>query len=117
MKIGWFLFYRKIKNCTVAEIEEYCMDKFWSLFWKLFAVGLGVSFAVSIILGIAWHSGDLTYSIVQKIIAVAMGLCGFIAMIVVPIELYVIDRGSRMKNSPLFIRDGSFSSGGNHGIG
>ncbi|MDR1300906.1 MAG: hypothetical protein LBK43_00340 [Treponema sp.] len=79
------------------------MDKFWSLFWKLFGVALGISFAVSIILGIVGHSGDITYSIVQKIIAVAMGVCGVIAMIIVPIELYVIDR--------------FLVSRGNHGIG
>jgi hypothetical protein len=95
------------------------MDKFWSLFWKFFGIALGAAFAVSIILGMVWHSPDVTYSIIQKIIAVGMGVCGVIGMIIVPIELYFIDRATCMQNISPLGGDGyrDLTSGGDHGLG
>jgi hypothetical protein len=72
------------------------MDKFWSRFWKFFGIAWGIAFFGGIGWGIAAHSGGLIYNNVQKIVALGLGVCGTIGIVVVPIELYVRDR---MKNS------------------
>ncbi|MDR0589467.1 MAG: hypothetical protein LBG25_02865 [Spirochaetaceae bacterium] len=75
------------------------MDKFWSWFWKFFGAACGGAFVVSIIWGIAHHSGAVTYAAVQKIIALGLGICGIIGIVVVPMDLYFRDRADSMKNN------------------
>jgi hypothetical protein len=78
--------------------EYHFMEKFWSWFWKLFAAAIAVALVVSIILGIAQGSFNILYDVAQKIIIVAIGICGVIGFVVVPVELYITDRINRAKN-------------------
>ncbi|MDR1326764.1 MAG: hypothetical protein LBK00_12090 [Treponema sp.] len=70
------------------------MNKFWSLFWKLFGVSLLVAFAIGIILGIAQHSIALVYSFGQTVMAFGLGISGAIGLCVMPIQLYFEYRAS-----------------------
>ncbi|MDR2537292.1 MAG: hypothetical protein LBC46_03190 [Treponema sp.] len=70
------------------------MDKFWSLFWKLFGVSLLVAFAIGIILGIAQHSIAIVYSFGQAILASGLGISGIIGLFVMPVQLYLEYRSS-----------------------
>jgi hypothetical protein len=71
------------------------MEQFWKLFWKLFGAALLAGFAIAIILGITRHSIDITYTIIQQSLAAALGVCGIIGFIVVPIELFLEGRKQR----------------------
>jgi hypothetical protein len=74
------------------------MDKVWSWFWKIFGCALVAAFVVSIILGIAMHSGSVTYAILKGTFVVGIGICGVIGILMVPIELYFSDKAARGKN-------------------
>lgn len=78
------------------------MNIFWSLFWKFFGAVLIVILFIAVVSGIVKHSAELTYTIVQQTFAVALGICGFIGFVAVPIELYLEDRSQR--RSPHDIR-------------
>jgi mannose/fructose/N-acetylgalactosamine-specific phosphotransferase system component IIC len=71
------------------------MHIFWSLFWKIFGAVLIVILCIAVGSGIVTHSAELTYTIVQRTLAIAMGICGFIGFVVVPVELYLEDRSQR----------------------
>lgn len=73
------------------------MNKAWSLFWKIFGIALVIALAVSIILGLARHSGGLIAYMAQRIMVIGTGICGFIAIAVIPIELYFTDKADRAK--------------------
>ncbi|MDR2096308.1 MAG: hypothetical protein LBP76_12455 [Treponema sp.] len=71
------------------------MEQFWNFFWKLFGAALLIMFVAGGILGIINRSAETAYTFVQQTIAVALGLCGFIGFVVVPIEMYIEDRKQR----------------------
>ena len=71
------------------------MNLFWSLFWKIFGVVLIVLLLTAVVAGIVTHSATFTYTIIQQTFAVAIGICGFIGFVIVPIELYLADRNQR----------------------
>jgi hypothetical protein len=71
------------------------MKKFWALFWKLFGAAFFMALLTGITLGIVQHSGSVTYLVVQKIIAIGLGICGVISFVVVPAEMYFEDRRNR----------------------
>jgi hypothetical protein len=68
------------------------MNKFWSLFWKLFGAALLIVLFIGCMLGIIQHSVTIVYETFQMTMAVGMGVCGIIGIVVIPIELYVEDR-------------------------
>ena len=74
------------------------MNKFWSLFWKHFGLMLLEAFFIGIILGITFHSIEIFSRFVLTLVALGMGICGFIALFVVPIGLYFEDWVSRKRN-------------------
>jgi uncharacterized membrane protein len=64
------------------------MEKFWNIFWKLFGISLLLILAVGIIMGIVSHSAAAVYGMIQKTIAAGFGICGFIGLLVVPVEMF-----------------------------
>jgi predicted RND superfamily exporter protein len=88
------------------------MNKIWLFFWKFFAAALIAALAVSVILGIVNNSSEVAYAIAQKVMVVGIGVCGIIGIIVVPVELYLIDRAERGKNNGCR----AAASGGGDGI-
>jgi hypothetical protein len=71
------------------------MKKFWPLFWRLFGIVLFIVVIIGFVIGGINHSLAITYAIVQQAIAVGLGVCGIIGLVVVPIELYFEDRIQR----------------------
>jgi hypothetical protein len=74
------------------------MNKFWSLFWKLFGVSLLMAFVIGLLLGIVQHSAAIIYSFSRTIMAVGLGISGVIGIVVVPAQLYLEDRASRKED-------------------
>jgi hypothetical protein len=66
-----------------------------SIFWKLFGAAILAMFALAAILGVIQHSSEITYTIIQRTTAAAMGFCGIISFGVIPIDLYLEDRNKR----------------------
>lgn len=89
------------------------MDKFWSVFWKLFAAACVAVLVLSVILGIVFRSVQVTFDIILGIFAISMGVCGVIGMIVIPIEMYITYRLNRMKNPDTEIAAAVISGGKN----
>jgi uncharacterized membrane protein YgaE (UPF0421/DUF939 family) len=56
------------------------------------------AFFIGIILGITFHPIEIFSRFVLNLVALGMGICGFIALFVVPIELYFEDWVSRKRN-------------------
>jgi hypothetical protein len=77
------------------------MNKAWVMFWKLFGIALVAALAVGIILGVARQSSAFTADIVQKIMVIGIGICGFIGIAVIPLELYFTDRAARARHEKL----------------
>jgi hypothetical protein len=71
------------------------MYLFWSLFWKFFGVVLGAAFVVGLFVGIAHHSSEIVYAVIRNAIAVGLGICGVIGLVVVPVQLYIEDKARR----------------------
>jgi hypothetical protein len=71
------------------------MEQFWKIFWRLFAAALAPMFPIALILGVIGHSSEITYTLIQQSSAVALGICGIIGFIVVPVELFMADRKQR----------------------
>jgi hypothetical protein len=71
------------------------MERFWGVFWKVFGVALALALIAGIIAGLIVRSAGLTYAVTQKAIAVGLGLCGLIGLVVVPAEMFL---ESRMKS-------------------
>jgi hypothetical protein len=74
------------------------MNKFWSLFWRLFGAGLLIAIIIGCVAGIIGWSADIGYITVRYTLAVGLGVCGFIGFVIVPIELYFKDKKQRKKN-------------------
>jgi len=68
------------------------MEKFWFFFWRLFGIALAAAAVAGVSLGIIEHSLAVIYSFAQRIIAIGMGICGIIGLVVVPIEMYITGR-------------------------
>ncbi|MDR0376352.1 MAG: hypothetical protein LBH70_01000 [Spirochaetaceae bacterium] len=71
------------------------MEKFWSVFWRAFGTAILVAFVIGIIAGLVSRSPEVTYSVVQKTLAVGLGVCGFIGFGVVPATMYFEDRSTK----------------------
>jgi hypothetical protein len=71
------------------------MEKFWNFFWKIFGAMSLLAIVIGIISGIVQHSGQVTYLVVQKTIAVGVGISGVIGLFIMPLELYLEDRKQR----------------------
>jgi hypothetical protein len=68
------------------------MEKIWNVFWKMFGIALLLAVIAGIIMGFVFRSTEVTYSIIQGAIAVGLGLCGLIGLVVVPVEMFIEDR-------------------------
>jgi putative effector of murein hydrolase len=68
------------------------MKKFWNIFWKVFGTLTILTLIIGIIIGFASHSAGTTYTVIQGTIAVGLGLCGIIGIIVVPVEMFLEER-------------------------
>jgi O-antigen ligase len=73
-------------------------DRFWNVFWKIFGAVTLVLFAVSLIGGAVTRSADFASTLAMRTFAAAMGVCGFIAFVVVPVEMYFEDRRRRRED-------------------
>ncbi|MDR0562675.1 MAG: hypothetical protein LBG73_08295 [Spirochaetaceae bacterium] len=66
------------------------------LYWKIFWLTLGILLGLALIGGCAvsahQKSLGMFYQTIQLVFTVGFGVCGFAALIVVPIELYLEDR-------------------------
>lgn len=71
------------------------MERFWKIFWKVFGSAVLVMLIIGIVSGIIGHSFGLAYAVIQYTIAAALGICGVIGYVVVPIEMYFEDRNKR----------------------
>jgi hypothetical protein len=71
------------------------MDKFWSLFWKLFGAILVITIIAGIILGIVKHSAELAQNISRIVVTFSFGVCGIIAFIAIPLEMFLDDRAGK----------------------
>jgi hypothetical protein len=68
------------------------MEKFWSVFWKLFGISLLLAIIAGVITGLVFRSGEAAYTVVMGTIAAGFGLCGIIGLVVVPVEMFFEDR-------------------------
>jgi hypothetical protein len=68
------------------------MKKIWNIFWKTFGIALLLAVITGIIMGFVSRSAGVTYSIIQGAIAVGLGLCGLVGLVVVPVEMFIEDR-------------------------
>lgn len=68
------------------------MNRFWKVFWIVFAAAFGAMIVLAIVLGIAGGSSEITYVLFQQSLAVALGICGIIGFVVIPIDMYLADR-------------------------
>ncbi|MDR1219244.1 MAG: hypothetical protein LBK73_06485 [Treponema sp.] len=75
------------------------MERFWNIFWKIFGATILIALSIGVIGGIAIHSANFTYTMVQQTFAVALGISGIIGFIVVPVEMYLEDRNQRKKDN------------------
>lgn len=75
-------------------MENY-VDKVWDLFWKIFGLVFAAALVVSVILGIARQSGEFTAELIQKVFVMGVGICGVIAVAIVPVEMYFTDKLKR----------------------
>ena len=71
------------------------MNFFWFLFWRIFGAALIIMLIGGCVLGIVKQSSDIVYTIVQQTMAVGLGVCGTIGLVVIPIEMYFEDRNQR----------------------
>jgi predicted membrane-bound spermidine synthase len=71
------------------------MDKFWSIFWKLFGAMLVITIVAGIILGVLKHSFALAQYTIRMIVTFGFGVCGIIALIAIPLEMYIDDRAGK----------------------
>jgi cation transporter-like permease len=68
------------------------MEKFWNIFWKSFGAAVLLAVVIGIIAGMVSHSQAIAYDVVQKTIALSLGICGSIGFGVVPVVMYFEDR-------------------------
>jgi uncharacterized membrane protein len=68
------------------------MKQFWNKFWKIFGAAVAAAVIISVVLGIVNNSAGFAYTMIRQIIAAALGVCGIIALVVVPVEMYIEDR-------------------------
>lgn len=68
------------------------MERFWSIFWKLFGISLVLTVFLGIIAGFVLRSAGVTYAIVQGTFAIGSGVCGVIGLVVIPVEMFFEDR-------------------------
>jgi hypothetical protein len=88
---GWML----LGVCQILRFEEpgdLVMERFWSVFWKAFGAAVLLAITIGILMGLISHSPETAYEIVQKTLAVGLGICGVIGFWVVPIIMYIEDR-------------------------
>jgi hypothetical protein len=71
------------------------MERFWKGFWKFFGIALLAMLAAAVVFGIINHSSKITYTIAQGTFVAALGVCGLIALVIVPLELYLEDTRQR----------------------
>jgi hypothetical protein len=68
------------------------MEKFWNIFWKTFGSALFLALIIGMVIGLVFRSTGITYSVIQGTIAVGLGVCGLIGLVVVPVEMFIEDR-------------------------
>jgi uncharacterized membrane protein len=68
------------------------MEKIWNIFWKLFGVLMLLAVASAIIMGFVSHSAAAAFAGIQKTIVAGFGICGFIGLVVVPVEMFFTHR-------------------------
>jgi hypothetical protein len=73
------------------------MNRFWSIFWKVFGIIVLGDPAVSGIAGFVTQSANTMHQIAQKSLASAMGICGAIGL-TVPIGLFLDERKRKEEN-------------------
>jgi hypothetical protein len=73
------------------------MHKWWSFFWKFFGAALLAMFFAGIVAGVVKHSTALVYAITQQVLALGLGVCGIIALVVIPLDMYLEDRKLRKR--------------------
>jgi hypothetical protein len=68
------------------------MERFWSIFWKTFGIALLLTVILGLIIGLVSRSTGITYSVLQGAIAVGLGVCGLIGLVVIPVEMFITDQ-------------------------
>jgi hypothetical protein len=74
------------------------MNRFWSIFWKIFGMIVLVALIVAGIAGIVTQSVKIMYRIAQISLVSATGICGVIGL-TVPIGLYLDERKRKEEKS------------------
>ncbi|MDR0639028.1 MAG: hypothetical protein LBG27_09060 [Spirochaetaceae bacterium] len=74
------------------------MNRFWSIFWKVFGIVVLGALVVSVIAGIVTQSVEIMYEIAQKSLVSALGIAGMIGL-TVPIGLYFDERKHKEEKS------------------
>jgi hypothetical protein len=74
------------------------MERLWNIFWKIFGAAILIVLSIGIIGGIVIHSASFAYTMVLRTFAGALGISGIIGYLVVPAEMYLVDRNRRKKD-------------------
>lgn len=77
------------------------MERFWNIFWRIFGAAILIAFIVGMIGGIVMHSTNFTSTIILQTFAIAIGICGIIGFLVVPVEMYREDKNQRKKGNDI----------------
>ncbi|MDR2176681.1 MAG: hypothetical protein LBP20_01400 [Treponema sp.] len=73
------------------------MERFWNIFWKGFGIIIIALLAAGAAGGIIIQSTDFAYTVIQRTMAIGLGICGLIGFVVVPLEMYLEDRSQTKK--------------------
>lgn len=72
-----------------------------NLFWKIFLLTLAAALVLVLIVGCAlafyYNSAGVFYRAIQYALVIGLGVCGILALVVVPIDLYIEYRKMRRK--------------------
>ncbi|MDR0583067.1 MAG: hypothetical protein LBG57_01775 [Treponema sp.] len=73
------------------------MNLFWKIFWLTLAAALGLVLIAGCALAFYYKSADVFYRTIQYTFAIGLGLCGIVALIIMPVDLYIEDKKARRK--------------------
>ncbi|MDR0568645.1 MAG: hypothetical protein LBG87_05515 [Spirochaetaceae bacterium] len=62
------------------------------LYWKIFRLTLGLVIIGGCVVSVYLKSAGIIYQTIQLVFTVGSGVCGLVALIAVPIELYLEDK-------------------------
>jgi uncharacterized membrane protein len=74
------------------------MNLFWKIFWLTLAAALGLVIIAGCALAFYYNSAGVFFRAIHYALVAGMGVCGIVALVIVPIDLYIKDKKARRKD-------------------